>query len=179
MGKTLGILGLGRIGQEVVRRAAAFGMRCVAYSPRWPEGFALEHGVKRAADAGEVLRVADIVSLHLPLTEATRGLIDARALASMKRGAYLINTARGGLIDESDVAAACSSGQLGGYAADVLDEEPIRADHPFLGIDSILLTPHIGSRTFESVERQAVRAVTNLTEFLGGGTDFIQANSWS
>ena len=178
MGKTLGILGLGRIGQEVVRRAAAFGMRCVAYSPRWPENFALAHGVMRATDVGEVLRCADVVSLHLPLTGETRNLIDARALAAMKPGSYLINTARGGLIVEEDVAAACRSGQLAGYAADVLDEEPIRADHPFLGIDSILLTPHIGSRTFESVERQAVRAVTNLTEFLGGGTDYIQANAW-
>ena len=178
MGKTLGILGLGRIGQEVVRRAAAFGMRCVAYSPRWPENFALAHGVMRATDVGEVLRCADVVSLHLPLTGETRNLIDARALAAMKPGSYLINTARGGLIVEEDVAAACRSGQLAGYAADVLDEEPIRADHPFLGIESILLTPHIGSRTFESVERQAVRAVTNLTEFLGGGTDYIQANAW-
>ena len=178
MGKTLGILGLGRIGQEVVRRAAAFGMRCVAYSPRWPENFALAHGVMRATDVGEVLRCADVVSLHLPLTTETRSLIDARALAAMKPGSYLINTARGGLIVEEDVAAACRSGQLAGYAADVLDEEPIRADHPFLGIESILLTPHIGSRTFESVERQAVRAVTNLTEFLGGGTDYIQANAW-
>ena len=178
MGKTLGILGLGRIGQEVVCRAAAFGMRCVAYSPRWPENFALAHGVTRATDAGEVLRCADVVSLHLPLTTETRSLIDARALAAMKPGSYLINTARGGLIVEEDVAAACRSGQLAGYAADVLDEEPIRADHPFLGIESILLTPHIGSRTFESVERQAVRAVTNLTEFLGGGTDYIQANAW-
>ena len=178
MGKTLGILGLGRIGQEVVCRAAAFGMRCVAYSPRWLENFALAHGVMRATDVGEVLRCADVVSLHLPLTGETRNLIDARALAAMKPGSYLINTARGGLIVEEDVAAACRSGQLAGYAADVLDEEPIRADHPFLGIDSILLTPHIGSRTFESVERQAVRAVTNLTEFLGGGTDYIQANAW-
>ena len=178
MGKTLGILGLGRIGQEVVRRAAAFGMRCVAYSPRWPESFALAHGVTRTTDVGEVLRCSDVVSLHLPLTAETRSLIDARALAAMKPGSYLINTARGGLVVEEDVAAACRSGQLAGYAADVLDEEPIRADHPFLGIESILLTPHIGSRTFESVERQAVRAVTNLTEFLGGGTDYIQANAW-
>ena len=178
MGKTLGILGLGRIGQEVVCRAAAFGMRCVAYSPRWPEDFALAHGVTRATDVGEVLRCSEVVSLHLPLTAETRSLIDARALAAMKPGSYLINTARGGLIVEEDVAAACRSGQLAGYAADVLDEEPIRADHPFLGIESILLTPHIGSRTFESVERQAVRAVTNLTEFLGGGTDYIQANTW-
>ena len=178
MGKTLGILGLGRIGQEVVTRASAFGMRCVAYSPRWPESFAQAHGVVRAVGPAEVLRGADVVSLHLPLTPATRGLIDSAALSMMKPGAYLINTSRGGLVVEADVAAACHSGQLGGYAADVLDEEPIRTDHPFLFVDSILLTPHIGSRTFESVERQAVRAVTNLTEYLGGGTDYIQANAW-
>ena len=96
----------------------------------------------------------------------------------MKRGSYLINTARGGLVVEDDVAEACRSGQLAGYGTDVVDEEPMRPGHPFLSIDSILVTPHIGSRTFESVERQALRAVTNLVEYLGGGSDYIQANAF-
>ena len=94
----------------------------------------------------------------------------------MKPGAYLVNTARGGLVVEDDVAEACRSGHLAGYGTDVLDEEPMRAGHPFQSIDSILVTPHIGSRTYESVERQALRAVTNLIQFLTGGDDFIQAN---
>lgn len=175
-GKTLGILGLGRIGQEVVKRARAFDMRCVAFSPHWPEAFARHYDIVRADSAEAVLPVADVVSLHMGLSDATRGFINARSLATLKPGATLINTARGGLIVEEDVAAACRSGQLGGYATDVLDEEPIRADHPFLSIDNILITPHIGSRTAESVERQALRAVTNLVEYLNGGSDYIQAN---
>lgn len=178
MGKTLGVIGLGRIGQEVVQRASAFGMRCIAYSPHWPENFAHRHGVLRMESAEAVLPVADIVSLHMSLSEATRGFINAATLATMKRGAYLVNTARGGLIVEEDVAQACRSGQLGGYATDVLAEEPIRKDHPFRQIDSILITPHVGSRTYESVERQALRAVTNLVEYLTGGSDYIQANAF-
>ncbi len=176
MGKSLGVLGLGRIGREVVRRANAFGMNCLAYSPHWPADFAAQHGIAQAPDAEALLAAADFVSLHMGLSEATRGFIDARRLALMKPGAYLVNTARGGLIVEADVAAACRSGRLAGYAADVLDEEPMRPGHPFQDIDSILVTPHVGSRTFESVERQALRAVTNLVEFLNGGQDYIQAN---
>ena len=176
MGKTLGVLGLGRIGQEVVKRARAFGMKCVAFDVYWPARFAAEHEVERIATAEAVLPLADVVSLHMNLTEANRGFINASTLATMKKGAYLINTARGGLVIESDIAAACRSGQLGGYGTDVVDEEPMRPGHPFQQIDSILVTPHIGSRTFESVERQALCAVTNLVEYLGGGKDYIQAN---
>jgi D-3-phosphoglycerate dehydrogenase len=178
MGKTLGVLGLGRIGQEVVRRAKAFGMHCVAFDVYWPEAFAAEYGVERVATAEGVLPLADVVTLHMNLTDANRGLINAHTLATMKRGAYLINTARGGLVVEDDVAAACRSGQLAGYGTDVVDEEPMRPGHPFQSIDSILVTPHIGSRTFESVERQALRAVTNLVEYLGGGSDYLQANAF-
>ena len=178
MGKTLGVLGLGRIGQEVVKRAQAFGMRCVGFDLYWPEAFAREYGVERVAAAEDVLPLSDVITLHMNLTDANRGFINARTLATMKRGAYLINTARGGLVVEDDVATACRSGQLAGYGADVLDEEPMRPGHPFQGIDSILITPHIGSRTFESVERQALRAVTNLVEYLNGGKDYIQANEF-
>ena len=176
MGKTLGVLGLGRIGQEVVKRANAFGMRCVAYGRSWPETFASDYGVERMASAEALLQCADVVSLHLSLDDGNRGLINSRTLALMKPGAYLINTARGGLVVEDDVAQACRSGQLAGYATDVVDEEPMPPGHPFQQIDTILVTPHIGSRTSESVERQAVRAVTNLVEFLTGGQDYIQAN---
>ncbi|WP_263769272.1 phosphoglycerate dehydrogenase [Propionivibrio soli] len=176
MGKTLGVLGLGRIGQEVVKRARAFGMRCVAFDTYWPEDFAAEYGVERAATAEALLPVADVVTLHMNLSDTNRGFINARTLATMKRGAYLINTARGGLVIEADVAEACRSGQLGGYGTDVVDEEPMPPGHPFQSIHSIFVTPHIGSRTFESVERQALRAVTNLVEYLSGGTDYIQAN---
>ena len=176
MGKTLGVLGLGRIGQEVVKRADAFGMRCVAFSRHWPEEFAREFRVVRPASAEDLLPQADVVSLHMNLNDANRGFINARTLATMKKGSYLINTARGGLVVENDIAEACRTGHLAGYASDVVDEEPMKPGHPFQNIDSILVTPHIGSRTFESVERQALRAVTNLVEYLTGGKDYIQAN---
>ena len=97
----------------------------------------------------------------------------------MKKGAFIINTARGGLVVEQDIADACKSGQLGGYATDVLETEPMSWPHPFDGIDNIIVTPHIGSRTFESVERQAMRAATNIVEYLSGGKDYIQANPYS
>jgi D-3-phosphoglycerate dehydrogenase len=103
-------------------------------------------------------------------------MIDARALVLMKPGAILINTARGGLVVEEDVAAACRSGKLRGYGADVLESEPIRPPHPFQGVDSILITPHIGSRTRESVQRQGLRAANNLVNFLNGDADYVQAN---
>ena len=176
MGKTLGVIGLGRIGQEVIKRASAFGMHCVAYSPNWRDDFARQYDVRRVDSAEAVLPLADVVSLHMSLNETTRGFINARSLATMKPGAYLVNTARGGLIVEADVAEACRSGQLAGYGTDVMDEEPMQPGHPFQTIDNILVTPHIGSRTYESVERQALRAVTNLVEFLNGGTDYLQAN---
>ncbi len=178
MGKTLGVLGLGRIGQEVVKRADAFGMRCVAFDVHWPDAFAREYRVERIDSAEALLPIADVVSLHMSLGEANRGLINARTLLTMKKGAYLVNTARGGLVVEADVAEACRGGHLAGYGTDVVDEEPMQPGHPFQSIDSILVTPHISSRTYESVERQAVRAVTNLVQFLTGGKDFIQANAF-
>jgi D-3-phosphoglycerate dehydrogenase / 2-oxoglutarate reductase len=125
-----------------------------------------------------VLREADIVSLHMNLDETNRGFINKDRIALMKKGAMLINTARGGLINEADVAEACKSGKLGGYGGDVLDHEPIQPPHPFQEIDSILITPHVGSRTFESVERQAMRATQNIANFLKGDKDYIQANKF-
>jgi D-3-phosphoglycerate dehydrogenase / 2-oxoglutarate reductase len=177
-GKTIGVLGLGRIGQEVVKRASAFGMHCVAFDVYWPKGFAKEYYVERIASAEALLPLADVVSLHMSLTDTNRGFINAKTLSTMKKGAYLINTARGGLVIEDDIAEACRNGHLAGYGTDVVNDEPMKPGHPFQSIDSILVTPHIGSRTYESVERQAVRAVTNLVQFLIGGKDFIQANKF-
>ena len=178
MGKTLGVLGLGRIGQEVVKRANAFGMRCVAFDVYWPEAFAKEYAVERVASADDILKLADVVSLHMNLSSDNRGYINKARLATMKKGAYLINTARGGLVVDADIAEACISGHIAGYGTDVVDEEPMKPGHPFQTIDSILVTPHVASRTFESVERQAVRALTNIVQFLSGGKDFVQANKF-
>jgi D-3-phosphoglycerate dehydrogenase len=112
------------------------------------------------------------------LDDNNRGFINKTRIAAMKKGAVIINTARGGLVVEADVAEACKSGQLGGYGADVLDHEPPKPGHPFNEIDNILITPHIGSRTFESVERQAMRATLNIVNFLNGEQDYIQANTF-
>ncbi|HZL35382.1 MAG TPA: phosphoglycerate dehydrogenase [Tepidisphaeraceae bacterium] len=175
-GKTLGVLGLGRVGKEVVKRAACFGMNCIGHGNHWDDDFAKHYNLTRLSTREDVLRQADVVSLHFNLTPDTRRFINADRLALMKEGAILINTARGGCVNEADVAAACKSGKLFGYGADVLETEPMKSPHIFQDIDNILLTPHVASRTFESVQRQGLRAANNLVNFLNGNTDYIQAN---
>ncbi|QNN22274.1 phosphoglycerate dehydrogenase [Planctomycetales bacterium ZRK34] len=178
MGKTLGVLGMGRIGKEVLTRGIAFGMKPVAFDEYWDEDFAKQHGVEKAASAEDVLKVADVVSLHMPMTDKTAKFINADRLATMKDGSIIINTARGGLVDEPAVADACRSGKLKGYGGDVLETEPMKSPHIFQELDNIIITPHVGSRTFESVERQAMRATQNIVNFLKGDSDFIQANKF-
>lgn len=167
-GKTMGIAGLGRVGKEVARRAAAFNMKLAAFDPFWDEAFARVHGVERRASLEELLAGADVVSLHMNLTDENREAIDAARLARMKPGAILLNCARGALVNQTDVAAALRSGALGGYGADVLDPEPVEESNPLLSAPNVVLTPHIGSRTFESVERQAAMAAENLIRVLAG-----------
>jgi D-3-phosphoglycerate dehydrogenase len=175
-GKTIAIMGMGRIGKEVAKRARAFDMNVRGYDVYWDEGFAKACTVERCTTLEDALHNADIVSLHMNLDESNREFINKDRIAKMKKGAIIINTARGGLVNEADIAAACRSGQLGGYGADVLEHEPPAPGHPFNEIDNILITPHVGSRTFESVERQAVRATQNIVNFLSGNKDYIQAN---
>lgn len=177
-GKTLAVLGMGRIGREVIKRAAAFDMKPIAYDVYWDNEFAAQYSVEKAPSIDQALQNADVVSLHMPLTDETHRLINAESIAKMKTGAIIINTARGGLVDESAVADACRSTQLAAYATDVLDEEPIRPPHPFQEIDNVLVTPHIASRTAESVQRQAMRATKNTLNFLAGDRDYIQANEF-
>jgi D-3-phosphoglycerate dehydrogenase len=177
-GKTIAILGMGRIGKEVAKRARAFDMNVKGFYLYWDEHFAKACSVDRCTTAENALQDADIISLHMNLDENNRGFINKTRIAAMKKGAVIINPARGGLVNEADVAEACKSGQLGGYGADVLDHEPPKPGHPFNEIDNILITPHIGSRTFESVERQAMRATLNIVNFLNGDKDYIQANTF-
>jgi D-3-phosphoglycerate dehydrogenase len=177
-GKTVAVLGVGRIGKEVIKRAIAFDMKPVGYDYYWDNDFAATVGLKRAATIDEAVRDADIISVHMNLSDDNRGFINKAFIGKLKKGAVIVNTARGGLVNEADVAEACKSGQLGGYGADVLEHEPQKAPHIFQDIDNIIVTPHVGSRTFESVERQALRAVQNIVEFLKGGKDFIQANQF-
>ncbi|KRP36989.1 MAG: 3-phosphoglycerate dehydrogenase [Opitutaceae bacterium BACL24 MAG-120322-bin51] len=176
MGKTIGIIGLGRIGREVAIRANAFGMKCVGYGRYWPEEFANEQNIERANGVTELLRASDIVTLHTNLTEETRDMICAATIKNMKDGATLINCGRGELINTTDIVAALVSGKLGGYGADVLDQEPPPADHPLLGAKNCIITPHVGSRTYESVKRQAGMATQNLVNLLKGEKALAQVN---
>ncbi|MEM9480344.1 MAG: phosphoglycerate dehydrogenase [Verrucomicrobiota bacterium] len=177
-GKTMGIIGLGRIGKEVAVRAKAFGMPVIAYDVYWDEEFAASHDIDRMDTMDDVLVNADVITLHCFLSDETRGLINADKIAEMKDDAIILNTARGELVETSAVVDALNSGKLGGYGTDVLDEEPPPADHPLLGCQNAVVTSHIGSRTYESVERQAMKATNNLVSFLKGEGEFVQANKF-
>ena len=176
MGKTIGVAGLGRIGKEVATRARAFGMTVLGFDTYWDDAFASAHGIERVADLDDLIRRSDILSLHVNLTPETRGLIGAERLTLFKKDAVLLNCARGELVDSAALAAALDDGRIAGYGADVLDEEPPKPDHPLLKCRRAIITPHIGSRTFESVERQATMAAQNMINILEGRPALAQAN---
>jgi D-3-phosphoglycerate dehydrogenase len=176
MGKTIGIVGLGRIGKEVAIRAKAFGMNVICFGTYWDETFADAHGVTRVSSVADIFAQADIISLHTNLTEKTREMVRAETIATMKDGVILLNCSRGGIVNSKDLAAALNSGKVGGYGADVLDEEPPRPDHPLLAAKNCIVTPHIGSRTYESVQRQAMMAAQNLLNMLRGKKPLAQVN---
>jgi glycerate dehydrogenase len=165
-GKTMGIVGFGRIGRQTGRIADAFGMRVIANDtyhgdpPDWPEF--------RWAEVEELLRESDVVSLHSPLLPDTRGMINARSLALMKPWAFLINTSRGPLVDDRDLANALNQGRLAGAAVDVLSVEPPEEDNPLLSARNCLVTPHIAWATREARARLMQAAVGNITAFLAG-----------
>jgi phosphoglycerate dehydrogenase-like enzyme len=142
-GKTLGLLGLGNIGSTVAGYAKAFGMRVIAWSENLSEARAQATGALRV-DKKALFEQADILSVHLVLSERSRHLVNAQALAWMKRGALLVNTSRGPIVEEQALIAALESGRLGGAALDVFDQEPLAADHPLRRLPNVLATPHIG-----------------------------------
>ena len=153
-GKTLGIVGFGGIGRLTARLARALGMEVAAFDAQLPAGDAAwedEAVQPRTLDA--LLTRADVLTLHVPLLPATRHLVDASRIAAMKRGAILINTSRGGVVDEAAVATALTSGHLGGAALDVFEHEPLPEGSPLAGCPNLLLTPHIAGVTAESNER--------------------------
>ncbi|HVJ53018.1 MAG TPA: hydroxyacid dehydrogenase [Aliidongia sp.] len=165
-GRTLGLVGFGRIGRRVGFVARVLGMRVVAL-PRRP-GSVDPDLAEEMPDLGTLLRSADIVSLHLPLTEETRGLIDARALSLMKPDALLVNTARGGLVDEAALASALQAGRIAGAALDNLAEEPPAPDCPLLTAPNLLLTPHIAGMTKAAMVRMGTIAADNIIDVLTG-----------
>lgn len=167
-GKRLLIVGFGRIGQKLAGMARAFGMEVHAHDPyipadRWPEG------ATRADDLAAALAGADAVSLHLP--RADRAVLGAAELATMKPSAVVVNTARGGLVDEVALAEALRAGRLGGAGIEVFDSEPPAKDHPLFGIDRAVLTPHNAALTVECAERMALASVQNVLDFFAGKLD--------
>jgi phosphoglycerate dehydrogenase-like enzyme len=175
-GKTLAIVGFGRIGKEVAVRASAFGLNVIGYDIYWDEDSARWHHVERVRELADVLRRGDIISLHTQLTAATRHLINARNISLIKGTAIIVNTARGELVELDALVTALKARRILAYATDVLDQEPPPANHPLLGLPNVIITPHIGSRTYESVQRQASCAVENLTLYLSGQKPIAQAN---
>jgi D-3-phosphoglycerate dehydrogenase / 2-oxoglutarate reductase len=169
-GKTLGVVGLGRIGASVATRAAAFGMRVVAHDPYAPASRAGAFGIE-LLDLDELLRRAEVVTLHAPLTPHTRGIIDARALALMRDDAILVNCARGALVDLDALLAALDAGRLRGAAIDVFPEEPPppgSASARALAHPRVIATPHLGSSTYEAMERIALDLAHDVVRVLAG-----------
>jgi len=177
-GKTIGIMGMGRIGKQVAKRALAFEMEVLGCDPAWDDPFCRRYSVGRCLMADELLRKADFVTLHMNLTPENRWFINRDRLHMMKPGAYLINCARGALVNTADLVNALKHGRIAGYAGDVLEHEPPGPDDPLItcALENVILTPHIGSRTYESVVRQATMAVKNLAAVLSGEKPLAQAN---
>jgi D-3-phosphoglycerate dehydrogenase len=166
-GKTLGLLGIGQIGRRVAAFANAFGMRVLAHDPGVPAAEVSARGA-RPASLERLLAAADYISLHLPALPATRHLIDERALGLMKPGAYLVNAARGPLVDEAALVRALQRGRLAGAALDVLDGEPPDRDSAIFSAPNVILTPHMGGSTHECLATIARTAATDIARVLGG-----------
>ncbi|MGC5617392.1 phosphoglycerate dehydrogenase [Georgenia sp. Z1491] len=166
-GSTLGIVGFGGIGQEVASLARAFGMRVLVHDPVVDESRAAELGVE-PRDLAELLAESDFVTLHLGLSPATRHLIDADALALMRPDAYLINTARGGIVDERALAGALERGELAGAALDVLETEPMAPDDPLRGAPNLVVVPHVAGATTQARRRSGEMAAAQVIAHLDG-----------
>jgi glyoxylate reductase len=164
-GKRLGVVGAGRIGQAVARRAAAFGMETVLMDPG-PGHHRPAFGTVWPRE--RVLAESDVISLHVPLTDATRGLVDAAWLRAMKPGSVLVNTSRGGVVEEPALMAALDRGHLAGAGLDVFEREPVDPEHPLVRHPRVLAVPHIGSATWETRARMAALAAENLLAALAG-----------
>lgn len=171
LGKTLGLIGFGDIGRQAAALARAFGMRVVAHDPMLKPDDPVWRG-RDVTPRGlvELLAESDAVSLHVPLVPATRHLIDAARLGAMKPGAVLINTARGGVVDEAALAEALRAGKLAGAALDVFEQEPLPADSALAGVPNLILTPHIGGVTREANTRVSMLIAQKVREALEAGT---------
>jgi len=166
-GKTLGILGLGKIGTEVAAIGRAFGMKIVAWGPTLtPERAAKSQATYMALD--DVMREADVVSIHLALSDQSRNLLNEARLRLMKKTAYLVNTARGAIVDENALVRVLQERAIAGAALDVFVKEPLPAHHPLLALDNVVLTPHLGWPTDSGFEGFAENAVNNIFDYMEG-----------
>jgi len=168
-GKTLGVVGLGRIGREVARRAAGLDMKVFGFDPFMTPERAAQLGIQAVTNLDELLPKCDFLTVHVPMTEETKGLIGERAINLLPKNARLLNVARGGIIDEQCLVDALTSGRIAGAAVDVFTHEPLPADSPLLKAPNIVLTPHLGASTYEAQEAVAVEAAQLLIDFLTRG----------
>ncbi len=166
-GRTLGLLGLGRIGKRMAAYGRAFGMNVIAWSQNLTDETAAAAGARRV-EKDELFRQADVLSIHLVLSDRTRGLVTGRELALMKPDAYLINTSRGPIVVEADLLAALRSGRIAGAGIDVFDEEPPAADHPFRTMDNVVVTPHLGYVTHETLTAFYTDTLDAVVAFANG-----------
>ena len=167
-GKRLGLIGLGKIGQQMADIGQAFGMKVVAWSQNLTAERAEQHGVELAASKEALLATSDVVSIHLVLSDRSRGLLDAADLALMKPSALLINTSRAAIVDQAALIAALQQGKIAGAGLDVFDVEPLPADHPFRSLPNVLATPHIGYVSDGNYRIYFSEAVENIEAFLAG-----------
>ena len=165
-GKTLGVLGMGRIGTEVAKRAIAFGMRVVGYDPFLTDARAKALGIELASELDVVYREADFITVHMPVTEQTKGMLNTAAFSKMKPGVRIVNCARGEIIVENDLIAALDSGKVAAAGLDVFIVEPLAADHPFRKHPGIILTPHLGASTEEAQEKCGIEVAEVITGYL-------------
>lgn len=165
--KTLGIVGLGKLGTSVARVGTAFGMEVLAWSPNLTDERAHQGGATRVG-FDELLKRSDAISIHVPLNDGSRGLVGARELGLMKPGAFLVNTSRGPIVDDDAMVAALADGRLGGYGVDAFEVEPLPLDHPYRHLPRVIATPHIGYVTEDACRVYFEETVKNVAAFLAG-----------
>jgi D-3-phosphoglycerate dehydrogenase len=168
-GKTLGLIGLGRIGREVAKRSQSFGMRVIGYDPYASEEYAKTYNIT-LTPLEELFKEADYISVHTPLNDTTRNLLNAKTLAQLKKGVRLINCARGGIINEADLGEALKSGQVKGAALDVYETEPPAKDHPLFALPNVIVTPHLGAATEEAQVKVAQELAETIRAYFLEGT---------
>jgi D-3-phosphoglycerate dehydrogenase len=168
-GKVLGILGMGRIGAEVAKRAQVFGMRVLAYDPYLSHARAKSLQVELFDGLDEIYRQADFITVHMPLTDETRSMLNTAAFAKMKKGVKILNCARGGIVHEADLLAALNTGQVAGAALDVYEAEPLPKDSPLRAHPAVVMTPHLGASTEEAQENVGIEVAEAITDYLVNG----------